>query len=59
MFIWTIVLDAPAGAIRARASLELERGAQVRVDHVSMAVRSIDTALGFFRRCFPVRQQPG
>ena len=30
---------------------------QVRVDHVSMAVRSIDTALGFFRRCFPIDQQ--
>ncbi len=36
---------------------------QVRVDHVSMAVRSIDAALGFFRRCFPIDQehakQPG
>jgi len=30
---------------------------QVRVDHVSMAVRSIETTLDFYRRYFPVRQQ--
>ena len=30
---------------------------QVRVDHVSMAVRSIDRTLDFFRRYFPIRAE--
>jgi methylmalonyl-CoA epimerase len=30
---------------------------RVRVDHVSMAVRSIDTSLDFFRRYLPIHQQ--
>jgi methylmalonyl-CoA/ethylmalonyl-CoA epimerase len=37
--------------------------ANMRVDHVSIAVRSIDTALAFFRRCLPievrVEKRPG
>jgi methylmalonyl-CoA epimerase len=38
--------------------LRLRSGDTVRlsVDHVSIAVRSIDTALSFFRRCLPIEE---
>jgi methylmalonyl-CoA/ethylmalonyl-CoA epimerase len=39
-----------------RFTLRSGDSVDVRVDHVSMAVRSIETALGFFQRSFPIRQ---
>ena len=43
------------------ASLRLRSGENItlRIDHVSMAVRSIDATLGFFRRYFPVHAARG
>ncbi|MBI4517515.1 MAG: VOC family protein [Deltaproteobacteria bacterium] len=42
------------------AALRLRSGENIRmfVDHVSLAVRSIDTTLGFFRRYFPITLGP-
>jgi len=50
-------LHAPERPRAGILTLRSGESVELRVDHVSMAVRSIDTALGFFRRCFPVRQQ--
>jgi len=32
----------------------MSESSEMRVDHVSIAVRNIDTALAFFRRCLPI-----
>jgi methylmalonyl-CoA/ethylmalonyl-CoA epimerase len=54
---WQVPQIAEPSRPRAGA-FTLRGGARVRlqVDHVSVAVRSIETALAFFRRCFPVQQ---
>jgi methylmalonyl-CoA/ethylmalonyl-CoA epimerase len=50
-------LDEPERPRAGAFTLRSGETVQVRVDHVSMAVRSIDTALNFFSRCFPIRRQ--
>jgi methylmalonyl-CoA/ethylmalonyl-CoA epimerase len=54
---WQVPQIIPPDRPRA-ASFRLRSGhtVQLRVDHVSMAVRSIETAMGFFQRYFPVQE---
>jgi methylmalonyl-CoA/ethylmalonyl-CoA epimerase len=39
--------------------MTLPEGVKMRFDHVSIAVRSADDALGFFKRHFPIRERSG
>jgi methylmalonyl-CoA/ethylmalonyl-CoA epimerase len=50
-------LHEPERPRAGRFTLRSGETVEVRVDHVSMAVRSIEAALTFFCRCFPVRRQ--
>jgi len=55
---WQVPADEPTRRSRS-AARPLRSGdtVRMRVDHVSMAARSIDTTLDFYRRHFPIRQQ--
>jgi len=50
-------IDEPERPRAGTFTLRSGETVQLRVDHVSMAVRSIDTALDFFHRCFPIQHQ--